>query len=208
MNTGGPLTTPYDLSGKRVWVAGHRGMVGGAIVGRLAGEDCEILTVDRATVDLRRQRETEDWLAETRPQAIFIAAATVGGIMANDTRPAEFLYDNLAILANVIEAARRVGTEKLLYLGSSCAYPKFARQPIGDVDPVGHLERRQVVAAEGTQPVLIGVSGEHDCGVNYLAVLGVRHRERHCLGYGVVTEQDGVDLQRRDLLPAPVDQLL
>ena len=132
MSTGRPLTTPYDLSGKRVWVAGHRGMVGGAIVGRLAGEDCEILTVDRATVDLRRQRETEDWLAETRPQAIFIAAATVGGIMANDTRPAEFLYDNLAILANVIEAARRVGTEKLLYLGSSCAYPKFARQPIGE----------------------------------------------------------------------------
>ena len=132
MSTGGPLTTPYDLSGKRVWVAGHRGMVGGAIVRRLAGEDCEILTVDRATVDLRRQRETEDWLAETRPQAIFVAAATVGGIMANNTRPAEFLYDNLAILANIIEAARRVGTEKLLYLGSSCIYPKLARQPIGE----------------------------------------------------------------------------
>ncbi len=132
MNTGGPLTTPYDLSGKRVWIAGHRGMVGGAIVRRLVGEDCEILTADRATIDLRRQRETENWLAETQPQAIFVAAATVGGIMANNTRPAEFLYNNLEILANIIEAARRVGTEKLLYLGSACIYPKFAQQPIGE----------------------------------------------------------------------------
>ena len=132
MNTGGPLTTPYDLSGKRIWIAGHRGMVGGAIMRRLVGEDCEILTADRATIDLRRHRETENWLAETQPQAIFVAAATVGGIMANNTRPAEFLYNNLEILANIIEAARRVGTEKLLYLGSACIYPKFAQQPIGE----------------------------------------------------------------------------
>jgi GDP-L-fucose synthase len=130
LNASAPLATPFDLSGKRIWVAGHRGMVGSAIVRRLAGEDCEILTADRATVNLLRQRETEEWIAETRPHAIFLAAATVGGILANDTRPAEFLFDNLAIETHVIEAARRLGTEKLLFLGSSCIYPKLAQQPI------------------------------------------------------------------------------
>lgn len=122
--------TAYRLAGKRVWVAGHRGMVGSAIVRRLAREDCEILTVGRDTVDLKDQRQTLDWLAETRPDAVFLAAAKVGGILANDTYPADFLYDNLLIEANIIEGARRAGTEKLLFLGSSCIYPKFAEQPI------------------------------------------------------------------------------
>jgi len=121
---------PYPLGGRRVWVAGHRGMVGAALVRRLAREDCEILTVDRADVDLRRQSEVEDWLAETRPQAVVVAAATVGGIQANDSRPAEFIYDNLAIEANVIHAAWRCGVEKLLFLGSSCIYPRDAAQPM------------------------------------------------------------------------------
>ena len=121
---------PYPLGGRRVWVAGHRGMVGAALVRRLAHEDCEILTVDRAEVDLRRQSDVEDWLAETRPQAAVVAAATVGGIQANDSRPAEFIYDNLAIEANVIHAAWRCGVEKLLFLGSSCIYPRDAAQPM------------------------------------------------------------------------------
>lgn len=121
---------PYDLTGKRVWVAGHRGMVGSAIVRRLTREACEVLTVDRAAVDLRRQAETEAWLATNRPQAILLAAATVGGILANDTRPAEFLYDNLAIEANIIKGAHRCGVEKLLFLGSSCIYPRLAPQPM------------------------------------------------------------------------------
>ncbi|MHA6720023.1 GDP-L-fucose synthase [Sphingomonas sp. RS6] len=120
----------YSLAGKRVWVAGHRGMVGSAIVRRLAREDCEILTVGRDQVDLKDQRQTFDWLGEVRPHAVFLAAAKVGGILANDTYPADFLYDNLAIEANIIEGARRAGTEKLLFLGSSCIYPKFAEQPI------------------------------------------------------------------------------
>ncbi|VUX46361.1 bifunctional GDP-fucose synthetase: GDP-4-dehydro-6-deoxy-D-mannose epimerase and GDP-4-dehydro-6-L-deoxygalactose reductase [Candidatus Defluviicoccus seviourii] len=123
---------PYDLTGKRVWVAGHRGMVGSAIVRRLTREACEVLTVERAAVDLRRQAETEAWLATNRPQAIFLAAATVGGILANDTRPAEFLYDNLAIEANIIEGAYRCGVEKLLFLGSSCIYPRLAPQPMSE----------------------------------------------------------------------------
>ncbi len=122
----------YDLSGKRVYVAGHRGMVGSALVRRLAAEDCEVLRVGRDEVDLRRQAEVEGWMAEAKPQAVFVAAATVGGILANDTRPAEFIYDNLLIEANLIDAAFKCGVEKLLFLGSSCAYPKFAPQPMAE----------------------------------------------------------------------------
>ncbi len=121
---------PYSLTGKRVWVAGHRGMVGSALVRRLAAENCELLTVTRQQVDLRRQKEVEDWMAENKPRAVFVAAATVGGILANSTRPAEFIYNNLAIETNVIHAAWKTGVEKLLFLGSSCIYPKNPPQPV------------------------------------------------------------------------------
>lgn len=116
--------------GKRVWVAGHRGMVGSAICRRLAAEDCEILTVPRPEVDLRRQADVEKWVEAARPDAVFIAAATVGGIHANDTRPAEFLYDNLVIETNLIEASKQAGVEKLLFMGSACIYPRLADQPM------------------------------------------------------------------------------
>jgi GDP-L-fucose synthase len=122
----------FDLTGKRVWVAGHRGMVGAALLRRLRQEDCTLLTVDRETVDLTRQNQVEKWIGETRPQAVFLAAARVGGILANDTAPIAFLYDNLAIAANVIHASASIGVEKLLYLGSSCIYPKLAPQPINE----------------------------------------------------------------------------
>jgi GDP-L-fucose synthase len=120
----------FSLKGKTIWVAGHRGMVGSALVRRLAREECRVIVVDRAVVDLNRQSETEEWLAHEKPDAIFLAAAKVGGILANDSRPAEFLYENLMIESNVIHAAHRCGVEKLLFLGSSCIYPKFAEQPI------------------------------------------------------------------------------
>lgn len=120
----------YDLTGKRVWVAGHRGMVGAALVRRLASEGCEVLTAARGDADLTRQAEVERWMDAHRPQAVFVAAAKVGGILANDTHPAEFLYENLLIEANIIHAAHRVQVEKLLFLGSSCIYPKLAPQPI------------------------------------------------------------------------------
>jgi len=107
-------------------------MAGSAIVRRLASEECEILTVGRRNVDLRRQEQVEAWMAKHRPQAVFMAAATVGGILANNTRPAEFLYDNLAIETNVIHAAYKAGVEKLLFLGSSCIYPRLAPQPIAE----------------------------------------------------------------------------
>jgi len=131
----------YDLTGKRVWVAGQRGMVGSAILRRLEDEGCEILTAGRDVADLTRQNETEDWIAASRPQAIFLAAAHVGGILANDTYPAEFIYDNLMIEANIIHAAWRNGVEKLLFLGSSCIYPKLAPQPMAeDALLTGELE--------------------------------------------------------------------
>ena len=120
----------YPLAGKRIWVAGHRGMVGSALVRRLEREDCTVLTAGREEVDLLRQAAVEQWLAASRPDAVLVAAARVGGILANDTRPAEFLYENLAIETNIIHAAWRSGVEKLVFLGSSCIYPREAPQPL------------------------------------------------------------------------------
>lgn len=120
----------YDLTGKRVWVAGHRGMVGGAVVRRLERENCEIITAGRDVVDLVNQKAVHDWMAETRPDAIVLAAAKVGGIKANNDFPVDFLYENLMIEANIIHAAHEADVERLLFLGSSCIYPKFADQPI------------------------------------------------------------------------------
>jgi GDP-L-fucose synthase len=125
-----PVEMVFPLRGGRVWVAGHRGMVGSAIVRRLAEEDCSVLTAERAEVDLMRQGEVDGWLAKARPDAIFLAAARVGGIIANSSRPADFLYENLIISANVAEAAHRHRVAKLMMLGSSCIYPRAAPQPI------------------------------------------------------------------------------
>ena len=122
--------TKFDLRGKRVFVAGHRGMVGSAIVRRLAREECVILTATRSELDLMDQAAVRSWFEAQRPDAVFLAAAKVGGILANDRFPADFLYDNLMIEANVIEAAHRHDVAKLMFLGSSCIYPKFAEQPI------------------------------------------------------------------------------
>ena len=119
----------YSLVGRRVYVAGHGGMVGSAIIRRLGTEDCTVLTSDRST-DLRNQAAVDAWFAANRPDTVVMAAAKVGGIAANSASPAQFLYDNLMIEANVIEACRREGTGKLLFLGSSCIYPKLADQPI------------------------------------------------------------------------------
>jgi GDP-L-fucose synthase len=122
--------TPFDLRGKTAFVAGHRGMVGAALVRRLAQEDVKLLTLTRSEVDLRDQAAVNNWFAAKRPQAVFLAAATVGGIVANNTLRAEFIYDNLAIAANVIHAAHVNATEKLMFFGSSCIYPRMAPQPL------------------------------------------------------------------------------
>ncbi|MBQ0820462.1 MULTISPECIES: GDP-L-fucose synthase [Microvirga] len=124
------LEAPYPLVGKRVWVAGHTGMVGSAVTRALTTEGCEIVVADRRKLDLTRQEEVRHFLSQSKPHAVIMAAAKVGGILANDTAPADFIYQNLMIEANVIEASFRYGVEKLLFLGSSCIYPKFASQPI------------------------------------------------------------------------------
>jgi GDP-L-fucose synthase len=122
--------TPFELKGKTVFVAGHGGMVGGALLRRLAQEDVKPLTVGRNELDLRDQAAVTKWFAAKRPQVVFLAAAKVGGIVANNTLRAEFIYDNLIIAANVIDAAHVNGVEKLMFLGSSCIYPKLAAQPL------------------------------------------------------------------------------
>ena len=122
--------TPFELKGKTVFVAGHRGMVGGALSRRLASEDVKLLTAGRSEVDLRDQAAVNKWFAASQPQVVFLAAAKVGGIVANNTLRGEFIYDNLIIATNVIQAAHLNGTEKLMFLGSSCIYPKLAPQPL------------------------------------------------------------------------------
>src|ERR1700685_558290 len=132
----------YSLEGKRVWVAGHKGMVGSSLVRRLARENCEIVTIERSDVDLTRQAEVETWIKDAGVDAIVMAGAKVGGIVANDAYPAEFLCQNLMIEVNVTNAAHRVGVNRMLFLGSSCIYPRLAQQPIReDALLTGPLER-------------------------------------------------------------------
>jgi GDP-L-fucose synthase len=126
------LNDTFELRGKRVFVAGHRGMVGSATVRRLATENCEIVTASRDELDLRDQAAVRRWIADRKPDAVILAAAKVGGILANDRSPADFLYENLILATNVIEGAFRSEVQKLLFLGSSCIYPKFAAQPISE----------------------------------------------------------------------------
>lgn len=127
----------FALDGKRVFVAGHRGMVGSAVVRVLRGRGCEVLIAPWPGVDLRRQEDVERWLLHNRPDAVILAAARVGGILANDTRPAEFIYDNLAIASAVVDGAYRADVEKLVFLGSSCIYPKESPQPIPEEGLLG-----------------------------------------------------------------------
>lgn len=122
----------YSLSGKRVFVAGHRGMVGSAIVRRLASEACEVITADRRSLDLGNQAAVGAWMARERPDALFMAAAKVGGIAANNELRAEFIYANLVMATNVIHAAHVAGVGKLMFLGSTCIYPRLAQQPIAE----------------------------------------------------------------------------
>lgn len=125
-----PSKTRFEITGKRIYVAGHTGMVGRALVRRLSREDCQIVTADRTQVDLTRQEQTTEFLRDVQPDAVIVAAARVGGILANSLQPAEFLYDNLMIESNLIHGAYLAQTSKLLFLGSSCIYPKYAPQPI------------------------------------------------------------------------------
>ncbi len=163
----------FELKGRRVWLAGHGGMVGAALLRRLASEDCEVLTVGRDKVDLRRQADVETWMAEAKPDAVFVAAATVGGILANDSRPAEFIYDNLAIETNVIHAAWRTGVQKLLFLGSSCIYPRMAPQPMPEdcllTGPLEPTNQWYAVAKIAGVKLCQAYRRQYDC--NFISVM-------------------------------------
>jgi len=122
--------SPYSLKDKKVWVAGHNGMVGSALVRRLVHEDCEVITVERHVVDLMNEVNVQKWMTDVRPDMVFVAAARVGGILANNSYPASFLHENLVIQNNIIHSAHLADVQKLLFLGSSCIYPRLAPQPI------------------------------------------------------------------------------
>jgi len=188
------MAAPYLLAGKRVWVAGHRGMVGSALVRRLQGEGCEVLTAGRAEVDLERQEQVERWMAAHRPDALIMAAAKVGGILANDTYPADFIYKNLIIEANVIEAAHKASVEKMLFLGSSCIYPKFAPQPITeDALLTGPLEpTNEWYAVAKIAGIKLAQAYRRQYGVDYISAMPTNL-------YG---PEDNFDLASSHVLPA------
>lgn len=189
----------YSLAGKRVWVAGHRGMVGSALMRRLASEGCELLTADREAVDLRRQEQVESWMAEKKPHAVFVPAATVGGILANDTRPAEFIYDNLMIEANIIHAAWKADVEKLLFLGSSCIYPKFAPQPMSeDMLLTGPLEpTNQWYAIAKIAGIKLCQAYRRQYGCDFISAMPTNL-------YGI---GDNFDLQSSHVMPALIAKM-
>lgn len=184
----------YELAGKRVWVAGHRGMVGSALVQRLQSEDCEVLTADRAALELRDAAAVARWVAEHRPDAVFLAAATVGGIHANHSRPADFLLENLLISTSIFSAALASGVEKLLFLGSSCIYPKFAEQPITeDALLTGPLEpTNQWYAIAKIAGVKLAQSFRRQHGRDFIAAMPT-----NLYGPG-----DNYDLQSGHVMPA------
>jgi GDP-L-fucose synthase len=163
----------FDLRGKRVYVAGHTGLAGSAILRRLASENCELLIAERATLDLTKQEETENWIQQTRPDAIFLAAARVGGIHANDTVPAEFLADNLAIALNVMRAAVAAKVKKLMFLGSSCVFPRNAPQPMTeDLLLTGALEpTNEWYAVAKIAGIKLGQAYRLQYGADFISVM-------------------------------------
>ncbi len=186
-------TASFGLSDRRIYVSGHRGMVGSALIRRLEQEGCEILTADRS-VDLRNQAAVTQWFEQHRPDAVIVAAAKVGGILANNSYPGEFLYDNLMIAANIIEAARQAGTDKLLFLGSSCIYPKMAPQPIAEEALLtGPLEEtNEWYAIAKIAGIKLCQSYRRQYGCNFISAMPT-----NLYGPG-----DNYDLQSSHVLPA------
>ena len=188
------MSSSYTLRNKRVWVAGDRGLVGSALIRRLQREGCELVTAPRESVDLRRPDQVERWMAGAKPQAVFLAAARVGGIYANDTRPAEFIYDNLMIQSNVVEASRRAGVEKLMLLGSSCIYPRLAPQPIPEAALLtGPLEpTNQWYAVAKIAGIKLGQAYRRQYGCDFVSVMPT-----NLYGPG-----DNFDLMQSHVVPA------
>jgi GDP-L-fucose synthase len=184
----------FSLKGKRIWIAGHNGMVGSAIVRRLESEDCEILTIAREKLDLCSQESVNAWVAKIKPDVIFLAAATVGGIDANRSRPADFIYNNLVIETNIIQAAWKNNTEKLMFLGSSCIYPKLAPQPMREEDllggPLEPTNRWYAIAKISGIMLCQAYRKQHNCDF-------ISAQPTNLYGIG-----DNFDLQSSHVLPA------
>ena len=182
------------MSGQRIWVAGHKGMVGSAITRNLSKRGDEVIKADRNVVDLRNQIAVEVWLKQNRPDAIVFAAAKVGGIFANDTFPADFIYDNLAIETNIIHSAHAAGIDRLVFLGSSCIYPKFAPQPIKEeallTGPLEPTNEWYAVAKIAGIKLCQAYRKQH--GRHYISVMP-------CNLYG---PNDNFDLKTSHVLPA------
>ncbi|MDY0873799.1 GDP-L-fucose synthase [Dongia rigui] len=183
-----------ELRGARIWVAGHRGMVGSAIQRRLAREDCSVLTVARAEADLRDPHATLRWMKAQKPDIVFVAAAKVGGILENSIRPAEFLLDNLAIENSIIAAAHEIGVRKLLFLGSSCVYPKMAPQPIQEESLLtGPLEpTNEWYAIAKIAGLKLCQAYRRQYGSNFIS----------CMPTNLYGPNDNFDLQSSHVLPA------
>ena len=188
------MANHFDLTGKRIFIAGHNGMVGSAVLRQLKSEPCEIITADRLTVDLTRQEQVENFISNAKPDAIILAAAKVGGIHANDKFPAAFLYDNLMIETNVMQAAYKTGVNRLLFLGSSCIYPKFADQPITeDALLTGSLEpTNEWYAIAKIAGIKLTQSYRKQYGVDYISAMPT-----NLYGTG-----DNFDLLTSHVLPA------
>lgn len=189
----------FDLSGRRVWVAGHRGMVGSAISRALRGRAIERIEVDASQLDLRRQVDVERFMRETRPQVVFLAAARVGGIMANSAYPAEFIYDNLMIEANIIHGAHQVGVEKLMFLGSTCIYPRDAEQPLREESLLtGSLEpTNEWYAIAKIAGIKLCQAYRKQYGADYISAMPTNL-------YG---PNDNFDLEKSHVLPAMIRKM-
>jgi len=163
----------FDFRAKRVYVAGHRGMVGSAIVRRLKSEECDILTADRGELDLTRQEQTERWISAAKPDAVIVAAAKVGGIAFNNAYPVDFLAENLSIALNVIRASHAAGVKKLLFLGSSCVYPRLAPQPMSeDLLLTGALEpTNEWYAVAKIAGIKLVEAYRRQCGADFNSVM-------------------------------------
>ena len=187
-------TELYSLKSKRAWVAGHRGMVGSALVRRLESEDCEILCVEREALDLCNQDAVNTWMGKEKPDAVFLAAATVGGINANRSRPADFIYNNLSIETNIIHAAWKNDVGKLMFLGSSCIYPKLAPQPMREEDLLsGPLEpTNQWYAIAKIAGIMLCQAFRQQHGCDFISA-----QPTNLYGIG-----DNFDLQSSHVLPA------
>lgn len=193
------VMSSFQLQGKRVWVAGHTGLVGSALVRRLAQEQCQVLTVTHGELDLTRQSDTENWMRRAKPDVVFIAAARVGGIAANARYPVDFLYTNTMIAMNIVRASFDLGVQKLMCMGSSCVYPKHASQPIAENDLLtGSLEpTNEAYAVAKIAAIKLASAYAQQYNRSYISIMPTNL-------YG---QNDNFDLENSHVIPALIRKI-